>query len=62
MRKEIAALRTLMEERPAVDRSGGHADHRFGGIDGHCAFEPRRRQIGRARVGKECRSRWSPYH
>ena len=19
-------------------------------------------QIGRARVGKECRSRWSPYH
>ena len=21
-----------------------------------------RRQIGRARVGKECRSRWSPYH
>ena len=20
------------------------------------------RQIGRARVGKECRSRWSPYH
>src|SRR6266850_672177 len=21
-----------------------------------------RREIGRARVGKECRSRWSPYH
>ena len=24
--------------------------------------ELRRSEIGRARVGKECRSRWSPYH
>ena len=24
--------------------------------------QKQRRQIGRARVGKECRSRWSPYH
>ena len=27
-----------------------------------CSVRSRGREIGRARVGKECRSRWSPYH
>ena len=26
------------------------------------ACEERKAEIGRGRVGKECRSRWSPYH
>ena len=25
-------------------------------------MEQKKKKIGRARVGKECRSRWSPYH
>ena len=25
-------------------------------------FKTPKHEIGRARVGKECRSRWSPYH
>ena len=27
-----------------------------------CDYEMKTQQIGRASVGKECRSRWSPYH
>ena len=32
-----------------------------GGIDSHCHIDKRSRSEER-RVGKECRSRWSPYH
>ena len=31
------------------------------GADAH-SFEPKRAEIEERRVGKECRSRWSPYH
>src|SRR5256885_3953566 len=48
----------------AVLRLSGRAD---GGTRGRGAAPVPRsrlltREIGRARVGKECRSRWSPYH
>ena len=33
-----------------------------GGLKVYVMYNPGRKEIGERRVGKECRSRWSPYH
>src|SRR5712692_204130 len=48
------------KENLLFERLVARSHHAITGIAGD-ELVPRR-QIGRARVGKECRSRWSPYH
>ena len=52
----LACLRT-MSTQPTSPNNGPVTAQNTGTTD-----IPTRREIGRARVGKECRSRWSPYH
>ena len=47
----IPAVRTLLATLEVYDRAGG------GLVAGGLAYSSEER-----RVGKECRSRWSPYH
>ena len=49
-------LRSILRQDPDVVMVGEMRDSETAnlGVQG--------RQIGRGRVGKECRSRWSPYH
>src|SRR2546422_10966617 len=43
--------------------SDGKGNFEFGQLPaGRYSVVARWREIGRGRVGKECRSRWSPYH
>ena len=50
-RKPAAGLQLMLKTEPMMEQSVNPDDS-----------EQRSCQIGRARVGKECRSRWSPYH
>ena len=53
LEKEIALFEKLAEEATSICR------------DGSCeitALESEARRSEERRVGKECRSRWSPYH
>src|SRR2546429_3125121 len=55
-RSRTAAVRPSFLLRPA--RAGIRCALRLAPV----LLTVRRSEIGRARVGKECRSRWSPYH
>ena len=60
-----AVLReSRVEERPDILAAVSQANLRAFGKDapGTLVVRVEGRQIGRRRVGKECRSRWSPYH
>src|SRR3990167_1989643 len=68
-RDRSAVAHCVAGEVPGEDSVSGHGDHLppsarppVRGADGWGSRRPAPRRSEERRVGKECRSRWSPYH
>ena len=61
---ELHAYRSTAEEPPAFDEFWAEALASARALGGEPRFEPVPTSLRseERRVGKECRSRWSPYH
>ena len=61
-RTALYYMRNQQEAEDAVQDAVLTAYEKFHQLRDKEKFAPWIMQIGRRRVGKECRSRWSPYH
>ena len=59
---EEAALMSSVDQQSDGEKVTLMTLHAAKGLEFPVVFMVGRRQIGRASLGKECRSRWSPYH